>query len=98
MRGWTSDEQLSLIAAIKTVPSERSLLLKHCGWTEEMAHLKYLQLLSELVPGKSTQECEQCLRHLVEKRVAYFGQPHSHPGGEFRRSPSSSSDEGSASR
>ena len=78
LHGWTSDEQLSLIAAVKAVPSEHSLLIGHCGWTEEIAHYKYLQLISEQVPSKSTQECERCLRHLEVKRVAYFGQHRSH--------------------
>jgi hypothetical protein len=75
--GWTSDEQLSLIAAIKTVPNERSLMIEHYGWTEEVAHHKYLLLMSDRVPGKSLQEVERCLRHLEAKRVAFFGQHHS---------------------
>ena len=72
--GWTSDEQLSLIAATKIVPSERSLINQHCGWTEAMAHHKKLELISEQLPNKSLQECERCLRHLEDKRVAFFGQ------------------------
>ncbi len=73
LHGWTSEEQLSLIAAAKIVPSERSLMLQHYGWTEEIAHHKYLLLISEKVPGKSLQECERCLNHLYANRVAYFG-------------------------
>jgi hypothetical protein len=75
LHGWTSNEQLSLIAAIKAVPSERSLMNKYCGWTEEMVHSKYLLLISERVPSKSIEECARCLKHLEVKRVAYFG-PH----------------------
>jgi hypothetical protein len=75
---WTVKEQLSLINAVKLVPSERSLMIEHCAWTEKVAHQKYLQLISEHVPSKSAQECEQCLKHLRAKRVAYFGQHHSH--------------------
>jgi hypothetical protein len=73
LHGWTSEEQLSLIAAAKVVPSERSLMLQHYGWTEAIAHHKYLLLISEKVPGKSLQECERCLNHLYANRVAYFG-------------------------
>ena len=76
--GWTSDEQLALIAAVKAVPSEHSLRIEHCGWTEQVARHKYLLLISEHVPSKGTQECERCLQYLQLKRVAYFGQHHLH--------------------
>jgi hypothetical protein len=70
LHGWTVDEQLSLIAASRRVQSERSLMIQHCGWTEEMAHQKHLQLISEQMQSRSAQECECCLNQL---RVAYFG-------------------------
>jgi hypothetical protein len=76
LHGWTEEQQLSLIAATKTVPSERSLMIERCGWTEKIARHKYLLLISEQVPSKSAQECERCLKHLEVKRVAYFGQHH----------------------
>ncbi len=70
LHGWTSDQQLSLIAASKKVQSARSLMNQHCGWTEDMAYHKYLQLISEKMQSKNARECEQCLNHM---RVAYFG-------------------------
>jgi hypothetical protein len=76
LQGWTTDEQLALIVASKTVKSKRSLMFEKCGMTAEIARQKHLLLLSKHVPGKSVQECARCLKHLEASRVAYFGQHH----------------------
>ena len=78
MHGWTSGEQLALIAAVKAVPSEHALMVEHCCWTKQMAHHQYLLRISQQVRSKSADECERCLKHLHAKRVAYFGQHHLH--------------------
>ena len=78
--GWTSDEQLSLIVASKTVSSKRLIMSKNPKWTKEMAHHKFIQLISEQIPGKSAQECARCLKHLDASRVAYFGENQPQPG------------------
>ncbi len=77
LHGWTSDEQLALIAAMKEVPSEHSIMVEHRGVTKETAHKMYLLLISKHVPSKSISECEECLKYLYAKRVVYFGQHHS---------------------
>ena len=68
------EEQQALAAAARAHHKERTHMLGR-GLTEESANLQFLRLLVRQVPGKSLQECDECLKHLEAKRIAYFGPP-----------------------
>jgi hypothetical protein len=72
--GWTLEEQRALISATKELQKERQRIQEYYP-TEEQAQWEYLRLIARRVPGKSADDCKQCLKHFQKEHIAFFGSP-----------------------